>query len=113
MVINTFNIIICSSIVLILFAALGFITMNLLNKFRKLTQLYENNSLEFITMMTQIRDSSQDLYAYMLEVDKGGSFKADDEVGFTFTRLKLLIEAYNNNIQILHSIYDKDNNEVI
>lgn len=93
----------------IVFAVLIGIIINLYFKLKKVKGMFENYTAEYIQMMQNVSTSSAELYEYMQKIDKGGSFQEDDEVGFTFKRLKILIETYNNNVQLLQSLYNDNN----
>ena len=78
-------------------AALGlslYINYNLYSKIRVIKTLaeyeIEERVIEFFTgVLNRVKRTKEDLH----QVDRRGAFKADDEVGFTFTAINDIIKA--------------------
>ena len=81
----------------LLVTALGFI-INLMRKLENaedyLTELEESNS-RYKSFFESIRKKSNNNYSYMRQLDRLGSFEADDETGVIFNTLKDIVEELN------------------
>jgi uncharacterized protein HemX len=55
------------------------------------TELLEANQ-EYDEWMQTFSENVQEIYDEMVEVDNSGAFRADDEIGHTFDRLKELVD---------------------
>ena len=71
---------------------LGFSTINLLRK----NEAYEDVVEEQEVLISDIASKIDSSMARMKEVDKLGSFEADDETGFIFKNLYEIIEELEN-----------------
>lgn len=73
-------------------ALLIFIVWNLLRKLEKLEDTLDARD-EFID---KIDSNINDAYKRMTEIDRVGSFEADDESGYIFNKIKDVIEDLKN-----------------
>jgi|TARA_B100000768_G_C11073212_1_gene287501 hypothetical protein len=69
-----------------------FIVWNLLRKLEKLEDTLEQQD-EFLN---NVDTKFNDAYKRMTEIDRVGSFEADDESGFIFEKIKEVIEDLKN-----------------
>ena len=69
-----------------------FIVWNLLRKLEKLEDTLEQQD-EFLN---NVDTKFNDAYKRMTEIDRVGSFEADDESGFIFEKIKEVIEDLTN-----------------
>jgi len=72
-------------ILVLLIAALGYASWNLLRKLEVLENIIEENTETYVQILNAMK-----------EIDSTGAFESDDEVGSTFTDLKNLIEKNKN-----------------
>tara|TARA_R110000751_G_scaffold78318_1_gene158004 strand:+ start:64 stop:369 length:306 start_codon:yes stop_codon:yes gene_type:complete len=81
----------------LLVTAIGFI-INLMRKLENaedyLIELEESNS-RYKSFFESIRKKSNNNYSYMRQLDRLGSFEADDETGVIFNTLKDIVEELN------------------
>jgi len=75
-------------ILVLLVVALGYTTYNLLRKVEKQEDIIQSQ-YEYVN---KISETVEFIDKRVTEIDTKGSFKADDEVGFFFERLKMLNE---------------------
>ena len=76
------------SILLLLVVVLGFTTFNLLKK----NERAEDMISYYEGYMREIDEQIKFIDKRTKEIDTRGTFESDDEVGFFFQRLKLLVE---------------------
>jgi len=76
------------SILLLLVVVLGFTTFNLLKK----NERAEDMISYYEGYMKEIDEQIKFIDKRTKEIDTRGTFESDDEVGFFFQRLKLLVE---------------------
>jgi len=76
------------SILLLLVVVLGFTTFNLLKK----NERAEDIISYYEGYMREIDEQIKFIDKRVKEIDTRGTFESDDEVGFFFQRLKLLVE---------------------
>jgi hypothetical protein len=76
------------SILLLLVVVLGFTTFNLLKK----NERAEDMISYYEGYMKEIDEQIKFIDKRTKEIDTKGTFESDDEVGFFFQRLKLLVE---------------------
>jgi len=72
----------------LLVVALGYTTYNLLRKVEKLEDINQSQ----YEYLDKVSETIEFIDKRVIEIDTKGSFKADDEVGFFFERLKMLNE---------------------
>ncbi len=68
------------------------IVWNLLRKLEKLEDAIDNRD----ELIDKIDTNINDAYKRMTEIDRVGSFEADDESGFIFNKIKDVIEDLKN-----------------
>jgi hypothetical protein len=72
-----------------------------LNQMRKQEKLeeyieeLENSNTNYYTFYNDLKQMSNESYSRMRQIDRIGSFEADDEIGFIFKDIKLIIEELN------------------
>jgi energy-converting hydrogenase Eha subunit H len=79
---------------LIIIVILLYIVWNLLRKLEKL----EDNMEEQDGVLDSVETSVRRALARMKEVDRIGSFEADDESGFVFKEIQTALDKLNNEI---------------
>ncbi len=79
---------------------LGYLLYAFINKYDKLIIFTET----YLTFIVNLYLRFKDTHSRLKDVDKRGSFQADDEVGFIFTEI-------NTNIEELHQFLEKYVNE--
>jgi len=68
-----------------------FVNMNLTRKFEKLEQMAEesvDSLLENEKFLTELRNRIRSQQSYLRQLDRIGSFEADDETGYFFKEMK-------------------------
>jgi hypothetical protein len=72
-----------------------------LNQMRKQEKLeeyieeLENSNTNYYTFYNDLKQMSNESYSRMRQIDRIGSFESDDEIGFIFKDIKLIIEELN------------------
>tara|TARA_R100000657_G_C4625852_1_gene74951 strand:+ start:524 stop:808 length:285 start_codon:yes stop_codon:yes gene_type:complete len=72
-----------------------------LNQMRKQEKLeeyieeLENSNTNYYAFYNDLKKISNESYSRMRQIDRLGSFEADDEIGFIFKDIKLIIEELN------------------
>jgi hypothetical protein len=88
--------------ILIIYCCLAtFIVINLLRKNEKLEDTVEQADVDiegYETWFATFRLKVLETYNKMKEVDRKGSFEADDEIGFIFKELKQVMEDLNTHV---------------
>ena len=82
--------------VLLLVAAL--VIVNLLRKVESLEDYVddlENSNVEYYTFFSNLKSKVREAYYRMKNIDRLGSFEADDETGFIFKELKDIVDQLN------------------
>ena len=82
--------------VLLLVAAL--VIANLLRKVESLEDYVddlENSNVEYYTFFSNLKSKVREAYSRMKNIDRLGSFEADDETGFIFKELKDIVDQLN------------------
>jgi len=82
--------------VLLLVAAL--VIVNLLRKVESLEDYVddlENSNVEYYTFFSNLKSKVREAYSRMKNIDRLGSFEADDETGFIFKELKDIVDQLN------------------
>lgn len=85
------------STIIILFVMLSisvFINVNLTRKFEKLEELSENSVdslLENEKFLTELKNRVLSQQSYLRQLDRIGSFEADDETGYFFKEMKDIV----------------------
>lgn len=75
---------------------LGYTTYNLLRK----NETLEDDLNEADSVMVSIYDRLSDAYKRMKDVDRLGSFEADDESGFIFENIRTILEEINDEYEL-------------
>lgn len=75
---------------------LGYTTYNLLRK----NETLEDDLNEADSVMVSIYDRLSDAYKRMKDVDRLGSFEADDESGFIFENIRTILEELNDEYEL-------------
>lgn len=84
--------IIIISILGVLVVTLGFTTFNLLRKVEK----YEDLAKHYAKLFVQTKQAINHSNNLLEEIDKRGTFKSDDEIGWFFDQIKHMQEVFNN-----------------
>lgn len=99
---------------LILLNLIGvFIIANLLSKLNKLTKGINEADIDLVravNVVTLIHGLVSETYATMLQVDKRGGFRSDDEVGFAFVAIHECIQQAKAALDNLTKIKEIDDN---
>lgn len=74
----------------------GYTTYNLLRK----NETLEDDLNEADSVMVSIYDRLSDAYKRMKDVDRLGSFEADDESGFIFENIRTILEELNDEYEL-------------
>jgi hypothetical protein len=79
------------------------IIFNIILLIRGISYVKQNEQLTDIIADYDVRQDNtlitlENMLSEMKEIDLGGSFESDDEVGVVFTELKNTIESYKNQI---------------
>lgn len=79
-------------IISILFIISIYVVINLLRKVEK----YEDLAKHYAKLFVQIKQAINHSNDLLDEIDKRGTFKSDDEIGWFFDQIKHMQEVFNN-----------------
>lgn len=90
--------IIAISILSVLVIASGFVIFNLLRKVETLetyVEELEKSNASYDEFFTTLKQRVNGMYSHIKNIDRLGSFQADDETGAIFNEIKSVIEKLN------------------
>lgn len=82
----------------VLLLACSLIIINLLRKVETLEDYVkdlEDSNLDYYTFFSNLKSKVRESYSRMKNIDRLGSFEADDETGFIFKELKDIVDQLN------------------
>lgn len=79
---------------ILIVAVLTYAIINLV----KQTEQLEDQVSYYIDVVDSVREKVLDVQVQLKEIDIKGSFEADDEVGFVFKEIQLLVDDLTNTI---------------
>ncbi len=74
---------------------LNFNQMRKQEKLEEYIEELENSNTNYYTFYNDLKKMSNESYSRMRQIDRLGSFESDDEIGFIFEDIKLIIEELN------------------
>ncbi len=87
--------VIITSVFLLASVLLNFNQMRKQEKLEEYIEELENSNTNYYTFYTDLKKLSNESYSRMRQIDRIGSFESDDEIGFIFKDIKLIIEELN------------------
>ena len=87
--------IITTSTLLLASVLLNFNQMRKQEKLEEYIEELENSNTNYYTFYNDLKQMSNESYSRMRQIDRIGSFESDDEIGFIFKDIKLIIEELN------------------
>jgi hypothetical protein len=82
----------------VLLLTCSLIIINLLRKVETLEDYVkdlEDSNLDYYTFFSNLKSKVRESYSRMKNIDRLGSFEADDETGFIFKELKDIVDQLN------------------
>lgn len=89
------------SILAVFLIACIFVIFNMLKKIETLETYIEEleiSNTSFDNFYTELKQRVGDMYSYVKNIDRLGSFESDDETGTIFKEIKAIIEMLNKGI---------------